>query len=64
MNRYEKRKAERQSSHITKNAKVDMLKWIQTLDHSPSNEEALAWQQGYLSGINRITLYLEEGAQQ
>lgn len=64
MSRYEKRKAERQSSHITKNAKVDMLKWIETLNHAPTDVEALAWQKGYLSGINRITLYLEESAKQ
>lgn len=64
MNRYEKRKAERQSAHITKNAKVDMLEWIQALGHPPTDKEALAWQKGYLAGINRITIYLEEASKQ
>lgn len=54
MSRYEKRKAERQAASIVKNAKTDMIKWVETLDHIPSDVEAKAWQDGYLSGINRI----------
>jgi hypothetical protein len=31
-----------------------MIKWVETLDHIPSDVEAKAWQDGYLSGINRV----------
>jgi hypothetical protein len=54
MSRYEKRKADRQAASIVKNAKTDMIKWVETLDHIPSDTEAKAWQDGYLSGINRV----------
>ena len=60
ISRYEKRKAQRQSAQITKNDKIDMVKWVETLDHAPTDSEALAWQKGYLAGINRISLYIEE----
>jgi hypothetical protein len=62
MSRYEKRKAQRQSAQITKNAKIDMVKWVETLDHVPTDIETLAWQKGYLAGINRMGLYIEENA--
>jgi hypothetical protein len=55
MSRYEKRKANRQAAQIVKNAKKDMIKWVETLDHMPSEEEAKAWQSGYLAGVNRIS---------
>jgi len=62
--RSEKRKAQRQSAQITKNAKIDMVRWVETLDHAPTDVEALAWQKGYLAGINRMGLYIEENTQQ
>jgi hypothetical protein len=62
MSRYERRKAERQSAQITKNAKIDMIKWVETLDHTPTDTETLAWQKGYLAGINRMGLYIEDNA--
>lgn len=61
MSRYEKRKAERQAASIIKNAKTDMIKWVETLDHAPSDAEAKAWQDGYLSGINRVRQTPEVG---
>jgi hypothetical protein len=60
MNRYEKRKAERQKAQVIKTAKQDMIKWVETLDHTPTEAEGLAWQKGYLDGMNRINIYIEE----
>jgi hypothetical protein len=59
MSRYEKRKAERQAASIVKNAKIDMVKWVETIDHAPSDIEAKAWQDGYIAGINRVRQTLE-----
>jgi len=52
--RYEKRKAERQAAGIVATAKKDMIAWVETLDHTPSEIEMRAWQAGYISGINRL----------
>lgn len=54
MNRNEKRKAEREKAHIVKTAKLDMVGWVEDLGRPPTNEEATAWQKGYLSGLNRM----------
>ncbi len=54
MSRQEKRKADRLAASIVKNAKTDMIKWVETIDHIPSDAEAKAWQEGYLAGINRV----------
>ena len=54
MSRYEKRKATRQAANIVTKAKKDMVAWVETLDHTPTEIEMLAWQAGYLSGINRL----------
>lgn len=56
MSRYEKRKASRQAANIIATAKKDMIAWVQTLDYAPSELEMKAWQQGYISGVNRINL--------
>ena len=56
MSREEKRKAKRQANNIVATAKKDMIAWIETLDHTPSESEMKAWQQGYISGINRINV--------
>jgi hypothetical protein len=56
MSREEKRKAKRQANNIVATAKKDMIAWIETLDHTPSESEMKAWQQGYISGINRINI--------
>jgi hypothetical protein len=54
MSRYEKRKAERQAANIVTTAKKDMIEWVETLEYTPSELEMKAWQQGYISGINRL----------
>ena len=53
--RWEKRKHEAEIKSIVKKAKQDMTDWVQDLGKMPSSEELLAWQAGYLSGINRAT---------
>ena len=53
MKREQKRKVEAEIAAIVKKAKQDMQKWLETLDHEPTKDEALAYQQGYLAGINR-----------
>jgi hypothetical protein len=62
MSRYEKRKAERQAAAIVTKAKKDMIAWVETLDHTPEKTEMVAWQAGYLSGINRIAEEQAEAA--
>jgi hypothetical protein len=56
MSREEKRKAKRQANNIVATAKKDMIAWIETLDYTPTEPEMKAWQQGYISGINRINI--------
>jgi hypothetical protein len=56
MSREEKRKAKRQANNIVATAKKDMIAWIETLDYTPTELEMKAWQQGYISGINRINI--------
>jgi hypothetical protein len=56
MSRYERRKASRQAANIVATAKKDMIAWIETLDYTPTEPEMKAWQQGYISGINRINI--------
>lgn len=60
MKRQEKRKAERQAAQIVKNAKSDMIDWVSKLDGLPSDEQAKAWQSGYLAGINRMKAEINE----
>ena len=52
--RSEKRKAERQAANIVTTAKKDMIAWVETLEHTPSELEMRAWQAGYVSGISRL----------
>lgn len=60
MSREEKRKAARQGSSIATKAKKDMIAWAESLDHTPNETEILAWQQGYISGVNRLNIIREE----
>lgn len=62
MSRQEKRKVERLKAQVIKNAKQDMIKWVETLDHAPTETEARAWQKGYVDGINRVNIYIEDKA--
>jgi hypothetical protein len=52
--RSEKRRAERQAANIVTTAKRDMIAWVETLEHTPSELEMRAWQAGYVSGISRL----------
>ena len=54
MNRDERRKAEREKAYIVRTAKLDMVGWVEDIGRAPTNEEATAWQKGYLSGLNRM----------
>lgn len=60
MSRQEKRKADRQASNIVATAKKDMIAWIETLSYTPTEPEMKAWQQGYISGINRINISIQQ----
>jgi len=60
MKRSEKRQAARQAGSIVKTAKIDMLEWVEEVGRVPSREEILAWQAGYLSGINRMAQHKEK----
>jgi hypothetical protein len=51
--RWERRKYEKETQKLVKKAKQDMISWMDTLSYVPSEQEIRAWQEGYLSGINR-----------
>jgi hypothetical protein len=59
MSRTEKRKAFRQADSVIARAKKDMLDWVEEIGRVPSEEEAKAWQSGYISGINRVGKLLD-----
>jgi hypothetical protein len=54
MNRTEKRKLDRQKAAIVKKAKQDMQEFVDSLDRMPTEQEIVAWQSGYISGMNRV----------
>jgi hypothetical protein len=60
MSRYETRKASRQAANIVTTAKKDMIAWVETLGYAPTEIEMKAWQQGYISGINRISTHKQQ----
>ena len=60
VNRQEKRKADRQATAIVKNAKIDMVKWVEDIGYQPTDLEALAWQKGYIAGVSRVSQYKED----
>ena len=55
MDRWERRKTERFLESIKIKAKKYMITWAAELGREPSIEEAEAWKQGYIAGINRMT---------
>jgi hypothetical protein len=59
MSRLEKRKAFRQADNLIARAKKDMLDWVEEVGRVPSEDEAKAWQAGYLAGINRVNKLLD-----
>jgi hypothetical protein len=58
MDRSEKRKASRQADSLVARAKKDMIVWVEEIGRVPSDEEAKAWQSGYLAGISRLSKLL------
>jgi len=52
--RQDKRKAQRQIENIVNKAKVDMNKWILSLPSSVTEQQVIAWQSGYIAGVNRM----------
>lgn len=59
MSRAEKRKSNRQAVNLIARAKKDMLNWVEELGRVPSDDEAKAWQAGYVAGINRVGKLLD-----
>jgi hypothetical protein len=59
MSRAEKRKSFRQASNLIARAKKDMLNWVEEIGRVPSEDEAKAWQAGYVAGINRVSKLLD-----
>jgi hypothetical protein len=53
-NRQDKRKAQRQIENIVAKAKVDMNNWILSLPSSVTEGQVVAWQAGYIAGVNRM----------
>jgi hypothetical protein len=61
VSRLEKRKASRQADSLVSRAKKDMLDWVEDIGRVPSDDEAKAWQSGYVAGINRLGKLLDGG---
>jgi hypothetical protein len=38
-----------------------MLDWVEEIGRVPSEDEAKAWQAGYVAGINRVSKLLDGG---
>jgi hypothetical protein len=53
-NRQDKRKTQRQIENIVAKAKVDMNNWILSLPSSVTEGQVIAWQAGYIAGVNRM----------
>jgi hypothetical protein len=53
-NRQDKRKAQREIENIVAKAKVDMNNWILSLPSSVTEGQVIAWQAGYIAGVNRM----------
>lgn len=53
MPRAERRQVSKEIKSIARKAKEAMYKWVITLDHEPTDSELLAWQAGYIAGLNR-----------
>lgn len=55
MSRVEDRKTKRDLDRLLRKAKEDMMNWVQQIDREPSSQEATAWKEGYIAGINRAS---------
>lgn len=52
MSRSQERRVSKEISAIARKAKQEMAKWFSSMLESPSEKEILAWQAGYIAGIN------------
>ena len=53
MDRFQKRKLDRDTAGIIKKAKKDLGDYMSSLTELPSEGEIKAWQAGYIAGLNR-----------
>jgi hypothetical protein len=51
--RQNKREVSREIRKIAQKAKEAMYDWIYKLQHEPSEKEMMAWQAGYIAGLNQ-----------
>jgi hypothetical protein len=55
MSRTEDRKTKRDLERIVRKAKEDMMKWMLEAGYEPNSQEAAAWKEGYIAGVNRAS---------
>jgi len=53
VDRKERRDNKKMLDIIVRKAKQDMADWVMKIDRMPSQAEVLAFQEGYISGMNR-----------
>jgi hypothetical protein len=64
MGRRQQRQYEKEVASVIRKAKKDMESWIMAIGEQPSQLEVIAWQAGYIAGINRATSNLDKLKQQ
>lgn len=64
MSRKDRRKYEQDLSGVIRKAKLDMQDWFNAIGEQPSQLEIVAWQSGYIAGINRATANIDKLKQQ
>jgi hypothetical protein len=60
VSRKDRRKYEQDLASVIKKAKIDMQDWFNALGEQPSQLEIIAWQSGYLAGVNRATANVDK----
>ena len=60
LNRQQKRRYDQDLSAVIRKAKTDMQDWVSTIGEQPSKLEVVAWQAGYIAGLNRATANLDK----
>lgn len=61
MSREQKRKLQREIKLIVADAKQDMADWLANFPAGVTESEAMAWQAGYIAGINRMNNDISSG---
>jgi hypothetical protein len=64
VSRKDRRKYEQDLSGVIRKAKLDMQDWFNAIGEQPSQLEIVAWQSGYIAGINRATANIDKLKQQ